>query len=181
MNTVKSEQGFAVWITGLPASGKSTLTRALVAQLGRRGVDAAVLESDSLRRALSMEQDYDRSGRRAFYDAMLWIGQLLISHGVGVIFDATASKREFRDRARRSFERYAEVYVACPLQVCVDRDPKGIYKQGLEGKTGSVPGLGSEYEVPLNPEVTVSGDSESVEVAVERVLRIMVDKGYVGA
>lgn len=141
---------FAVWITGLPASGKSTLAAALKGELAQRGVQAAVLESDELRRILTPKPRYDEEERDAFYGAMLHLGLLLLRQGVPVIFDATANLRRYRDRARELIPRFFEVYVDTPLDVCRARDPKGLYRAA----PGSLPGLQAPYEPPPRPEFT---------------------------
>src|ERR1043166_5048478 len=101
---------FALWITGLPASGKSTLARALRAEFARRGVTVQILESDELRRVLTPRASYDEEERDAFYGMMLYIGKLLHRHGVSVIFDATANLRRYRDRARDILPQFFEVH-----------------------------------------------------------------------
>ena len=108
---IKPNSAFAVWITGLPASGKSTLVKVLKAQLAERGVNAAVLESDVLREIFTVEPRYDEQGREAFYRQMVYIGTLLTQHGVPVIFDATANRRSYRDQARKEIPHFIEVYV----------------------------------------------------------------------
>src|SRR5579864_9553166 len=111
MPTVEAKLGaFAVWITGLPGSGKSTIAAALKDQLAARGVNVAVLESDVLRKVFQSEQPYETEGREAFYRQMTFVGRLLIEHGVPVVFDATANRRVFRDRARSEIPRFIEVY-----------------------------------------------------------------------
>lgn len=169
---------FAVWITGLPASGKSTVARALKAQLAGRGVNPAVLESDALRRILFDEPRYGPQERDAFYRLLAYIGALLIEHGVPVIFDATANRREYRDRARRRIPRFLEVYVECPLETCMARDPKGIYREGREGKAADVPGIQAVYEPPEAPDVLVRGDTESPDAAAARTVAKLSEKGY---
>ena len=155
MNTVapKVELGFAVWITGLPASGKSSLAAALARTLSSRGVNVAVLESDKLRYIFTPNPRYDEEEREVFYGAVAYVGRLLTEHGVSVIFDATANRRSYRDRARMRIPRFMEVYVQTPLAVCIDRDPKKIYKKGREGTAATVPGLQAVYEEPYHPEV----------------------------
>ena len=145
------EEGFAVWITGLPASGKSTVAAALRKELASRGVNAAVLESDELRKVLTPTPRYDDAERDFFYRALAWLGLLLTRHGVSVIIDATANRRAYRDRARREIRRFLEVFVDSPLSVCIARDPKGIYRGGSEGRLTGVPGLTAEYEPPRSP------------------------------
>ena len=175
---VNTEPGFAVWLTGLPSSGKSTLAAALSKQLAARGVDAAVLESDTLRRVLTPHPVYSDLERDAFYGAMACIGKLLVDHGVPVIFDATANRRAYRDRARREIARFLEVYVECPLEVCIARDPKGLYKRGQEGETNTVPGLQADYEPPEHPDLLVRANRDAPEDAARRVIAELAARKY---
>lgn len=169
---------FAVWVTGLPASGKSTVVAALKTRLARHGVHAAVLESDVLRRVLTPHPRYDEEERETFYVQMVYIGTLLTQHGVPVIYDATASRRRYRDRARQQIKRFLEVYVDCPLEICMARDPKGIYRKAIAGATDTVPGLQSVYEPPERPDIVMRGDEETPEAAAVRVIAKLSDKGY---
>ncbi len=175
---IARKESFAVWITGLPASGKSTLAAALARALEAQGIDAAVLESDALRKIFTPNPRYDDEERETFYASLAHVGQLLTSHGVPVIFDATANRRAFRDRARNAIPKFLEVHVACPLAVCVSRDPKGIYRRASRGEAASVPGIQARYEPPLHPEVEVRGDVEPPEEAARRVVAALRDKGY---
>lgn len=175
----KPRNAFAVWVTGLPASGKSTLVRYLKAQLADRGIDAAVLESDVLRQILTPQPRYDEQEREAFYRQMVYIGRLLTQHGVPVIFDATANRRRYRDQARQQIPSFVEVYVDCPLETCVARDPKGIYRKAREGSADSVPGLQSAYEPPEKPELRVDGGRKTPESAARRVMGKLAEKGYI--
>jgi adenylylsulfate kinase len=161
---------FAVWITGLPASGKSVLTAALVRQLRERNIEPAVLESDALRRMFSDDPGYDDKDREYFYRSIAFIGQVLTERGVPVVFDATANLRRYRDRARQSIPHFVEVYVDSPLEVCVQRDPKGIYRKAREGKADHVPGVGAVYEAPENPDVVVHGDREDADAGATRII-----------
>jgi adenylylsulfate kinase len=171
-------QGFAVWLTGLPASGKSTLAEALRRELADRGVNVAVLESDALRRILTPNPGYGESERDASYAGLAHIGGLLTRHGVSVIFDATANRRAYRDRARHQIPEFLEVHVDCPLAVCEARDPKGIYRRGREGKSSNVPGLHAEYEPPLQPDLVVRGDREIPGDAARRIVAALSGKGF---
>ncbi|MBI5418756.1 MAG: adenylyl-sulfate kinase [Deltaproteobacteria bacterium] len=177
-STKSLQPGFAVWITGLPASGKSTLAAALARELASRGTNFAVLESDVLRRIFTPAPRYDEAERDVFYGGMAYIGRLLTEHGVSVIFDATAIRRSYRDRARRQISRFLEVYVDCPLSVCAARDPKGIYRSAREGAASGVPGVQAEYEPPLRPDVVVRGDGESPGEGARRIVARLIGKGY---
>ena len=156
---------FAVWITGLPASGKSTVTQALRRRLSALGVEAAVLESDALRQLLTPHPTYSDEERDSFYRSMTYIGALLVEHGVPVIFDATANRRVYRARARSAIARFVEVYVECPLATCIARDPKAIYRQARAGEASSVPGLQVAYEPPEHPDVVVAGNADPDDAA----------------
>jgi adenylylsulfate kinase len=170
---------FAVWITGLPASGKSTVARALARELTNRGIDVAVLESDALRRVVTPHAMYSEEERETFYQVMTYIGTLLVSHGVPVIFDATANRRIYRAGARSAIDQFVEVYVDCPVEVCIARDPKGIYRKGRAGEATTVPGLQTSYEPPEHPDVVVSGDREPPENSARTIVGLLEEKGYV--
>ncbi|MGD8386795.1 MAG: adenylyl-sulfate kinase [Desulfobacteraceae bacterium] len=169
--------GWAVWITGLPASGKSTIARVLQAKLEAMGGTVQVLESDDLRRILTPHPRYTPEERETFYNAMIHIGVLLTSNGVNVIFDATANRRRWRDKARERIPRFLEAYVETPLEVCEDRDPKGIYHKASEGKASTVPGKQEAYEPPEAPEARVKGDAPA-EGAVNKILAAMRTHGF---
>ncbi len=175
----KTSPAFAIWVTGLPASGKSTLVAALKTQLATRGIDVAVLESDVLREILSPHSTYTEEDRDGFYRRVTYIGTLLIEHAVPVIFDATANRRRYRDEARARISHFLEIYVDCPLEICMARDPKGIYRKGREGTSHAVPGLQTPYEPPETPDVVVHGDWETPETAAQRVISKLVERAYV--
>lgn len=176
--TRKTEVAFAIWLTGLPASGKSAIAARLKDALAERGVKAAVLESDALRIILTPNPRYDDEERDRFYQQMADLGALLAESGVPVIFDATAHRRAYRDRARSRIPRFAEIYVACPLAVCMARDPKGIYRLGRQSGAGTIPGLQSTYEPPANPEMTIHGDVEAPEAAAQRIVARLIELGF---
>jgi len=169
---------FAIWITGLPASGKSTIAAALCTQLASRAIDVAVLESDTLRRIFTPSPRYDEEERQNFYRALVYVGILLTAHGVPVIFDATANRRAYRDEARKQISRFLEVWVDCPLEVCIRRDPKGIYRKAKEGAASIVPGLQASYEPPEKPDVIVrSGDTP--EAGARTIISKLLEKEFI--
>lgn len=170
---------FAVWITGLPASGKSTISRALARQLAARGIKAALLESDELRPIFTPRLTYSEEERDMFYGTLAFVGRLLVEHGVPVIFDATANLRRYRDHARATIPRFLEVFVDCSLETCVARDPKALYRHAREGGTATLPGAGAGYEPPLHPEVIIRGDDDKPEEAGRRIVDALVQRSYV--
>lgn len=155
MTALQEEQGFVLWLTGLPASGKSSLARELRRLLAERGIRAVILDSDELRSVLTPRPMYTEDEREWFYGVIAYLGAWLAKSGVNVLIAATAHRRFYRDRAREQIERFAEVYVHCPLEVCRRRDRKGIYALAYAGRAPTVPGVGVAYEPPLNPEAVV--------------------------
>jgi adenylylsulfate kinase len=172
------ETAFAVWLTGMPASGKSTIARALAAELAGKGIRAAVLESDAVRREITPNAAYGEEERDAFYATVAYLARLLVLHGVPVIVDATANRRVYRDRAREAIPRFLEVHVRCPLAVCQARDPKGIYRRGAEGTAQNVPGVSAPYEPPLMPEVVVDGDTDDPAVSARHIMSALEKKEF---
>ena len=175
----RPQTGFAVWLTGLPASGKSTIARELVRELAARGVRPRVLESDAVRRQITPRATYGVSERDMFYASLSFAARILTEHGVPVIVDATANRRAYRDRSRAEIPRFLEVYVRCPLALCRARDPKGIYRRGAKGVAPNVPGLTAPYERPLRPEVTVDGSADAPETSARRIVAALEKKGFV--
>jgi adenylylsulfate kinase len=170
---MSTQHGFAIWITGLPASGKTSITRELVLKLEAQGLRVVTLESDELRTILTPQPTYRDEERDWFYHALASLGALITRSKVNVVFDATANKRSYRDYARSIIPRFFEVYVQCPLEICMQRDPKGIYLAGTEGAAAFVPGLQTPYEPPLNPEATLDGQAlpEASAATIYRMLQ----------
>ena len=160
---------FGMWITGLPASGKSTIVSALRPQLEALGLIVEVLESDEVRRLLTPQATYSPEERDLFYRALAFTGQRLVAHGVTVLFDATASRQAYRDFARAMIPRFIEVAVECPLVICMERDRKGTYKKGLRGESVTVPGLQTPYESPVNPELRIDTTTVSAHEAAKQI------------
>lgn len=167
--TIDRSPSFAIWITGLPASGKSTIVSALKPQLEGLGLTVEVLESDEVRRVITPRPTYSEAERDLFYRALAFTGQRLVAHGVTVIFDATASRRIYRDFARSAIPRFIEVAVECPLATCMERDKKGTYRKGQLGESLTVPGLQSPYEAPIKPDLSIDSATISSGDAAGRI------------
>jgi adenylylsulfate kinase len=169
---------FGLWITGLPASGKSTITAALTTLLREARINFTVLESDRMRMAFSDNPQYDERERELFYRSLAFIGSVLVEHGISVIFDATANRRSYRSRAREHISHFVEVFVDCPLEVCASRDPKGIYRMAREGRASNVPGLQTSYEPPEHPDIVIHTESEEPEESARRIFKVLSEKGF---
>lgn len=160
--------GAVVWVTGLPGSGKSTFAQRLRDRLGRAGVPTILLDGDEVRAALVPPPGYGPAEREAFYGTLGNLALLFAGQGAVAIVAATAHRRAFRDRIREGVPRFVEVFVDVPLEVCMTRDPKGLYARARAGGAPELPGAAREYEPPLAPEVVSRGGED--EGAVEKVL-----------
>jgi adenylylsulfate kinase len=166
---VSAALSFAIWLTGLPASGKSAIARELVRLLHERGVEVSVLESDVLRTQLTPFPRYDDADRDFFYGCVAGIGVSLVEQGRVVVFDATANRRAYRDAVRNRLARFAEIHVDTPLETCQARDPKGLYRQGMK-----IP-----YEPPLAPELVVDGARATPKEHAVAVVSLLEQRGWI--
>jgi adenylylsulfate kinase len=174
--------GWCVWVTGLPGSGKSVISRTLIKLLEERNIHAQLLSSDALRKILTPKPSYALEERDVVYNTLVYIAVLLTQNGVNVVIDATANLRRYRDLARDNIPQFIEVYLECPMEVCMKREakrketyqaPREIYSRALGTKNDTVPGLGQPYEPPLHPEVNVNTVQSTSEKAVQRILDII--------
>lgn len=174
---------FAVWFTGLPGSGKTAIASRTMALLRKRGIEVKILQLDEIRRVLTPEPKYTDEERDIVYASLAYMAKLLTEAGANVFIDATANRRRYRDAARRMIPKFAEVYIRCPIEVCIEREarrkvvfsPRGIYeKSALEGAT--IPGINVPYEEPLNPEVIIDSDKmkpeESARKAADAIIAL---------
>ncbi len=163
--------GWVVWLTGLPASGKTTLACALRRTLNARGISAIVLDSDALRHMLLPNSSYAPAERDWFYNRLVELAVLLAHKGEHVIIAATGNRRYYRAAARAQLgPRFAEVWVRCPADVCRARDPKGLYSRAAAGVIRNLPGVDAPYETPERPEAVVDTEHQTPEQAAEIVL-----------
>lgn len=169
-NSKADKKGFAIWLTGTPASGKSTIAATLKGRLEKAGMNVQVLESDALREVITPKPTYSDEEREVFYNVLAFLGKMLVENDINVIFDATANKKKYRDKARLQIEKFFEIYVKCPSEVCMKRDPKGLYKDARSGKIKTLPGIQTGYEPPENPFLTIESDKEKPEEVVAKIL-----------
>ena len=164
---------FALWLTGPPASGKSTIAKALVSELERGGVKVQILESDSLREILTPHPSYTEGEREHFYRVLSYIGSLLWRNGVNVIFDATANREVYRQYVAQLIPGLKVVFVTCSLETRQSRDLKGLYKAAGDGKITTLPGFQVAFEEPHHPDLTINTDKESPAEAAKRILHLL--------
>jgi adenylylsulfate kinase len=171
--------GWCVWVTGLPGSGKSVISQALLEKLLHQGIQAQILSSDLLRKAVTPNPTYTQQERDLLYGILVEVARLLTEYGVNIIIDATGNLRKYRQNARKKIACYIEAYLDCSLEVCIQREtkrgktfnaPKHIYKRALQRETSTVPGLGASYEPPLKPEITLDTTKFTPKECAQKIL-----------
>ena len=173
--------GFTIWFTGLSGSGKSTLSEVIEQHLKALGRNVEVLDGDIVRTHLSKGLGFSREDRDTNIKRIGFVCNLLTRNGVICISAAIAPYRDARDWARKEIGNFVEVYVRCPLDVCRQRDVKGLYKLVDEGKIKNFTGVDDPYEEPLHPELIVETDKETVEESVARIFAKLTQLGYLEA
>jgi len=178
-----TEKGFVVWLTGLPASGKTTVARKLKEYLQSRGLKVELLDGDEVRRWLSPEAGFSREDRERHLRRVAYVSKLLARNGVAVLASFVSPYRSVRRQARKLIEdeglKFIEVYVKCSLEECIRRDPKGLYRRALNGEIKDMTGIQDPYEEPLNPEVIIDTENEKPSECAEKVIEKLENLGLI--
>ena len=173
-------QGFTLWFTGLSGSGKTTITTHLVKELRKRGVPLEVLDGDIVRENLSKGLGFSKEDRDTNIRRIAFVANLLSRNGVPVITAAISPYREIRNEARELMDgRFVEVYAKAPLEVCEERDVKGLYAKARSGEIKEFTGISDPYEPPENPEILVETDKQSPEESAKQILDFLEERGLI--
>ena len=173
--TQKNQRAKVIWLTGLSGSGKSTIANELEKRLFASGMHSYVLDGDNLRLGINKDLGFTRADRAENVRRVAEIAHLMSDAGLVVIVALVSPFAADRDSARDVFEkgRFAEVWVKTPLEVCAERDPKGLYKKAADGSLPNLSGVGQEYEPPVNAELVLDGTvgvTENVTKIIEELL-----------
>ena len=172
------DKGFTLWFTGLPSSGKSTIADAAAEKLKEKGLKVERLDADVIRKHLWKELGYSKEDRDENIRRVTFLAKLLTRNGVAVLTSFISPYRELRAYARGEIGNFVEVYVECPVEVCIKRDTRGMYKKALAGELKNFTGVSDPYEAPLNPEVVVKSDKETLEESVTKIIEKLEELDY---
>jgi adenylylsulfate kinase len=178
-NINKYGRGFTLWFTGLSGAGKTTISEIAEKELRQRFGRVEVLDGDIVRTNLSKGLGFSREDRDTNILRIGFVAELLTRNGVGVIVSAISPFKEARDQVRRKIgEDFLEVYVDAPIEVCAERDVKGLYKKAFAGEIPQFTGVSDPYEPPAAPELHIKTDEETPEESARRVIARLEELGY---
>lgn len=182
----KLQQPMCIWLTGLPAAGKSTIANALEKRLFAAGHHTYLLDGDEIRLGLNKDLGFSEVDRNENIRRVSEVARLLADAGLIVIVSFISPYRAQRDRARSLFEagEFLEIFVDAPLRECERRDPKGLYAKARRGELKNFTGIDSPYEPPLSPEVHLQTTLQTPDECVEAIrqvltLKLSLDNGRV--
>ena len=176
---MKKHQGFTVWFTGLPCCGKTTIANQVATLLKKKDYTVEQLDGDVIRQGLTNDLGFSKKDRDENIRRATFVAKMLNRNNVIVLATFVSPYREQRRNARKEIERFVEVYVRCPVEICMKRDVKGMYKKALEGKIKHFTGVDDPYEEPERPELIVDTDKETVEDSVNKVLDTLTHLKYI--
>jgi len=173
-------QGVTLWFTGLPCSGKSAVADRVALILKNGGYQAERLDGDIVRQDLTRDLGFSKADRDENIRRVTFVAKLLTRNRVFVLTSFISPYKEMRDHARKEIGSFLEIYVECPLDVCIQRDVKGMYKKAIAGQIKEFTGISDPYEVPESPDLILNSGQETLEESVQKVLRKLKELGYLG-
>jgi len=172
-------EGFTLWFTGLSGAGKSTLSERLMTRFRESGAKAELLDGDEVRAALSPNLGFSQEDRNTQVRRLGFVSRLLSRNGIISVVAAISPYRNTRDEVKRGIANFVEVFVDCPIEVLTARDVKGLYKRALAGEIEHFTGISDPYEAPVDADVVIHSDRESVEESLEKIWGELLSRGLV--
>lgn len=171
-------KGFVLWFTGLSGSGKSTLAEKVAVDLKAAGKKVEILDGDEVRTHLCKGLGFSKEGRDTNIRRIGYVAHLLARNGVVAITAAISPYRAIRDENRKLCGDFLEVFVDCPLEECMKRDVKGLYKKAIAGEIPQFTGVSDPYEAPEKAEVVVRTAEESIDESAKKIVAAIRTHGY---
>ena len=166
-------EGFVLWFTGLPCSGKSTVADAVGEELKKISLNTERLDGDIVRQGLTKDLGFSKEDRDKNIERVTFVAKLLSRNGVATLVSFVSPYIAKRQHAREETTNFIEVYVKCPVEVCKERDVKGMYAKALKGEIKDFTGVDDPYEEPLNPEIILETDKETIKESAAKVMEAL--------
>lgn len=176
---MNNQKGFTAWFTGLPCCGKTTIAKKVAVILKEKGYTVEHLDGDIVRKNLTNDLGFSKEDREENLRRVTFVAKLLTRNNVAVMATFVSPYKERRIKSRNEIGDFIEIYVKCPLEECIRRDVKGMYKKALNGEIRDFTGVQDPYEEPVNPELIIKSDKETVDESVTKVLKKLEELGYI--
>ncbi|BEV38290.1 adenylyl-sulfate kinase [Bacillus stercoris] len=179
--SLNGHKSCVLWFTGLSGSGKSVLANAVDEKLYRRGIQSYVLDGDNIRHGLNKDLGFQTGDRIENIRRIGEVAKLFVDSGQMILTAFISPFREDRDMVRALFpkDEFFEIYVKCPLHVCEQRDPKGLYKKARNGEIKHFTGIDSPYEAPISPDFIIESDQISISDGADLIINELQNKGII--
>ena len=171
-------QAPVIWLTGIPASGKTTIALELKKFYEKKGLAADILDGDEIRKTLSKDLGFSPEDRKEHNRRVIFVAKIHAKNGVTSIIPLISPYRETRDYARKEIPEFVEVWIKASVDECKKRDPKGLYKKALAGEIKNLTGLQAPYEEPQNPELVLDTKNQTVEQSITQLTSKLKELGY---
>ena len=170
---MSNTEGFTLWLTGLSGAGKTTISVALAEKLRERGVKIERLDGDTVRQSLTRDLGFSKEDRDKNIERVTFVAKLLSRNGVGVLASFISPYQAVRDQVRAETTNFIEVFVEAPLEVCAERDVKGMYAKAFAGEIPNFTGVSDPYEAPVSPDILVQTHLETVDESVTQIINYL--------
>ncbi len=167
-----------IWLTGIPASGKTTLADGLKNYYEKQGTPVEILDGDEIRKSLSKDLGFSPEERKEHNRRVIFVAKILARNGVVTLVPLISPYRETREYARKEIPNFVEVWVKTSVEECKKRDPKGLYKKAQAGEIKNLTGLQAPYEEPQNAELVLEIEKHTVEESIELITSTVKKLGY---
>jgi len=176
---MKEQKGFTAWFTGLPCCGKTTVADKVAVALKQQGLCVERLDGDIVREGLTSDLGFSKKDRDENIKRVSYVAKLLTRNGIAVLATFVSPYKARREQSRKEIGDFVEIYVKCPVELCMKRDVKGMYKKAIAGNIKDFTGVDDPYEEPDHPELVIETDRETVDDSVKKVLRKLKELGYI--
>jgi adenylylsulfate kinase len=178
---LSGQKSAVLWFTGLSGSGKSTLANSVEVELFNQNKRTFLLDGDNIRSGLNSNLGFSEADRKENIRRIGEVSKLFVDSNAIVLTAFISPFREDREMVRKTVEagEFIEVYVQCSLEACEARDPKGLYKKARAGVIKEFTGIDSPYEAPVNPDLVINTESETIEESTQKVISLLKDRGII--
>lgn len=177
--TLTEQLGFTLWMTGLSGAGKTTIARIVETELKNRGLKIERLDGDVVRQSLTRDLGFSKEDRDKNIERVAFVAKLLSRNSVGVIACFISPYQAVRDMVRAETTNFIEVFINAPLDVCIQRDVKGMYAKAIAGEIPNFTGISDPYEPPLNPEIVIHTDQETPQESAAHIIDYLEKNSFI--